>query len=99
MSHWPHRTGRGDSAARGKEPIFVGGTPLYLKSLLRGIFPGPPADWEFRRQIEEEVKQVGVAKLRERLMQVEPLAAAKLHPNDTRRMIRALEVAASPAGR
>ncbi len=77
----------------GKTPLFVGGTPLYLKSLLRGIFQGPPADWEFRRQIEEEVERVGVEKLRERLWQVDPLSASKLHPNDMRRMIRALEVA------
>lgn len=75
-----------------KAPLFVGGTPLYLKSLLRGIFQGPPADWEYRRQIEEEVARVGVDKLRERLWQVDPLSAAKLHPNDMRRMIRALEV-------
>jgi tRNA dimethylallyltransferase len=73
--------------------LFVGGTPLYLKSLLRGLYQGPPADWEFRRQIEEEIARVGIQHLRERLRQVDPLAAAKLHPNDTRRMIRALEVA------
>jgi tRNA dimethylallyltransferase len=78
---------------RGKEPLFVGGTPLYLKSLLRGIFQGPPADWEFRRQIEEETARVGSEKLRERLWQVDPLSASKLHPNDVRRMTRALEVA------
>jgi len=74
-------------------PIFVGGTPLYLKSLLRGIFQGPPADWEFRQAIEAEAAQVGGHKLQERLWQVDPLSASKLHPNDTRRMIRALEVA------
>ena len=74
-------------------PIFVGGTPLYLKSLLRGIFQGPPADWEFRQSIEAEAAQVGAHKLQERLWQVDPLSASKLHPNDTRRMIRALEVA------
>jgi tRNA dimethylallyltransferase len=78
---------------RKKEPLFVGGTPLYLKSLLRGIFQGPPADWEFRRQIEEEAARVGSEKLRERLWQVDPLSASKLHPNDVRRMTRALEVA------
>lgn len=83
----------GEIRAREKTPLFVGGTPLYLKSLLRGMYQGPPADWEFRRQIEEEVEQVGVEKLRERLWQVDPLSAAKLHPNDVRRMIRALEVA------
>jgi tRNA dimethylallyltransferase len=78
--------------ARECVPLFVGGTPLYLKAILRGIFPGPPADWEFRRRIEEEVRQVGLDALHQRLMQVDPLSATKLHPHDKRRMIRALEV-------
>jgi len=77
---------------RRREAIFVGGTPLYLKSLLRGVMPGPPADWEFRRQIEAELAEVGIEALHQRLEQVDPLAAAKLHPNDKRRIIRALEV-------
>ena len=78
--------------ARGHEVLFVGGTPLYLKSLLRGVFPGPPADWEFRQQIESELATAGVESLHRRLQQVDPLAAAKLHPHDARRIIRALEV-------
>lgn len=78
--------------SRGKNVLFVGGTPLYLKSLLRGVCEGPPADEEFRREVEAEVEQVGVEALRERLQQVDPLSASKLHPNDKRRMIRALEV-------
>jgi tRNA dimethylallyltransferase len=78
--------------ARGREVLFVGGTPLYLKSLLRGLFDGPPADWELRHEIEEELEQVGQAALHERLMQVDPVAASAIHPHDTRRMIRALEV-------
>lgn len=78
--------------SRGREVLFVGGTPLYLKALLRGIFRGPPADWEFRRAVEEELQQTGLPALYERLRQVDPLSAAKLHPNDKRRIIRALEV-------
>ena len=78
--------------SRGKEVLFVGGTPLYLKALLRGIFNGPPADWEFRRAIEDELQQTGVEALHERLRQVDPLSAQKLHPHDKRRIIRALEV-------
>ncbi len=77
---------------RGRKPLFVGGTSLYLKSLLRGIFHGPPADWAFRQAIEEEVKQTGVGALHDRLRLVDPLSAAKLHPHDKRRVIRALEV-------
>lgn len=81
-----------DIRGRGKEVLFVGGTPLYLKSLLRGVYQGPPADWEFRRQIESELEHVGVEALHQRLAMLDPLLAAKLHPNDKRRIIRALEV-------
>lgn len=77
---------------RGRDVLFVGGTPLYLKSLLRGLFDGPPANWELRHEIEAELEQVGQAALHERLMQVDPVAASAIHPHDTRRMIRALEV-------
>jgi len=82
----------GEIRSRGREVLFVGGTPLYLKALLRGVYPGPPADWEFRDQIEAELETVGIEALHARLEQVDPLAAAKLHPNDKRRIIRALEV-------
>lgn len=81
-----------DICARGKQVLFVGGTSLYLKSLLRGLYTGPPPDWEFRRQVAEEVERVGVEALHARLAQVDPLSAAKLHPHDQRRIIRALEV-------
>ena len=63
-----------------------------MKSLLRGVFEGPPADWEFRRAVEAEVEEVGIEALHQRLQQVDPLSAAKLHVNDKRRIIRALEV-------
>ena len=78
--------------SRGREVLFVGGTPLYLKSLLRGIFKGPDADWEFRKQVEAELETVGVEALHARLAQVDPLSAAKLEPTNVRRIIRALEV-------
>jgi tRNA dimethylallyltransferase len=78
--------------SRGKEPLFVGGTPLYLKSLLRGLFDGPPADWQVRQEIEQELAHVGQAALYDRLLQIDPVAASHIHPNDKRRLIRALEV-------
>ena len=78
--------------SRGREVLFVGGTPLYLKSLLRGVYQGPPADWEFRKAIESELKTLPPEALHERLQIIDPLMAAKLHPNDTRRIIRGLEV-------
>jgi tRNA dimethylallyltransferase len=80
-------------AARGRRVLFVGGTPLYLKSLLRGLFLGPPAVPEFRSAVEADVAEYGLESLRERLRQVDPLLAHKLHPHDERRMIRGLEVA------
>src|SRR4029078_2518736 len=55
---------------RGKEVLFVGGTPLYLKSLLRGLFDGPPADWALRHDIESELVQVGQPAVYERLCQL-----------------------------
>jgi tRNA dimethylallyltransferase len=63
-----------------------------LKSLLRGIFEGPPADWDLRRQLIERSKCHGPAWLHERLTQVDPLSAKRLHPGDSRRIVRALEV-------
>lgn len=78
---------------RGRQVLFVGGTPLYLKTLLRGMFLGPPADWEFRAEIEREVAEHGFSALRQRLFQVDPLTAHRLLDGDVRRAIRALEVA------
>ena len=78
--------------ARGREPLLVGGTPLYLKALLRGIFQGPPADWNFRRELEGQRAAHGPDWLHARLAAVDPVSAARLHPNDARRLIRALEV-------
>jgi tRNA dimethylallyltransferase len=81
-----------DILRRGRQVLFVGGTPLYLKALLRGIFEGPPADWELRRRLQHEAAENGPAYLHGRLAAVDPLAAARLKPRDTRRLIRALEV-------
>ena len=78
--------------ARGKRPLFVGGTPFYLKALLHGLFPGPPGDAELRRALEEEAERDGVAALHARLTAVDPKTAGRLHPNDVRRVVRALEV-------
>ncbi|MBN1908263.1 MAG: tRNA (adenosine(37)-N6)-dimethylallyltransferase MiaA [Pirellulales bacterium] len=78
--------------ARGKEVLFVGGTPLYLKGLLRGIFEGPAADIEFRRQLYTLAEAEGPGALHARLAQVDPVTAERLHPNDTKRLVRAIEV-------
>ncbi len=78
--------------ATGKQVLFVGGTALYLKALLRGLFEGPPADWGFRKEIEQEIENSGAEFLHQRLAMIDPVSAHKLHENDHRRIIRALEV-------
>jgi tRNA dimethylallyltransferase len=77
---------------RGGQVLFVGGTPLYLKCMLRGLFEGPSANWQLRTEIEAELALVGSAALHERLAQFDPVAASQIHPNDARRLVRALEV-------
>ncbi|REJ65291.1 MAG: tRNA (adenosine(37)-N6)-dimethylallyltransferase MiaA [Planctomycetota bacterium] len=81
-----------DIRSRGREALFVGGTPLYLKALLRGLADGPPGDPELRAQLESEAEQQGSAELHARLAEVDPEAARRVHPHDTRRIVRALEV-------
>jgi tRNA dimethylallyltransferase len=77
---------------RGRRVVFVGGTPLYLKALLFGLFDGPPADEALRRQLTAEAEHSGAAALHARLARVDPATAARLHANDVRRVVRALEV-------
>jgi len=77
---------------RGRVPLFVGGTALYLKALTAGLFKGPPADWGLRNELREIAARHGSAFLHERLRGVDPDAADRIHPNDLRRIIRALEV-------
>lgn len=80
-----------DIGSRGRVAIVCGGTGLYLRSLLRGLFAGPPADAELRRSLEaEEAQRPGT--LHVRLAGVDPVSAARIHPNDTLRIVRALEV-------
>lgn len=81
-----------DITRRGKRPLFVGGTPLYLKALLHGLFPGPPADETLRRRLSDEAAVSGSPALHARLATVDAVSAARLHPHDERRIIRALEV-------
>jgi tRNA dimethylallyltransferase len=78
--------------ARCKRALFVGGTPLYLKALMFGLFEGPPADDELRRRLTAEADCLGVAALHERLRHLDPASAQRIHGNDLRRIIRALEV-------
>ena len=77
---------------RGGVPLLVGGTGMYLEKLLYGIFEGPGKDEAFRAEWLNFAEERGNAALHERLRQVDPAAAHRLHPNDRLRMIRALEV-------
>jgi tRNA dimethylallyltransferase len=83
----------GDIHASGRVPILVGGTGLYLRTLLDGIAPVPPIDPEIRRMVRE----VPVEENRAKLETLDPEAAAKLKPGDTARISRALEVVLSTA--
>lgn len=81
-----------DIAARGKPVIVCGGTGLYVRALLLGLFAGPPASPEVREELAACARDHGTAALHAELARVDPAAAAKIDPNDEKRMIRALEV-------
>jgi tRNA dimethylallyltransferase len=82
-----------DSLLRQNRPVLVvGGTGLYIKALTKGIFRGPAADEKLRREIKEEAKQRGNEYLYQRLKEIDPESASRIHPNDTYRIMRALEV-------
>ena len=66
--------------SRGRVPLFVGGTPLYLKSLLRGIFNGPPADWPLRQRLRAIAEREGAEALHAELASVDSVAAARIPP-------------------
>jgi len=82
-----------DCRSRGRRILFVGGTPLYLRALRDGLAPLPPADDELRSRLATEAATHGLAALHARLAAVDPVAAARIHPHDAKRIIRALEVA------
>ncbi len=81
-----------DIVGRGRCPLFVGGTGLYLRGVLRGVFEGPAADWNLRRELEAHLQRIGNIGLHQELQQIDPVTALRLHPNDSRRVIRAIEV-------
>lgn len=81
-----------DIFSRDKVPIVVGGSGLYIKSLVDGFFEGPGADWELREILYRKANELGKEVLYEELKRVDPISAGKIHPNNLKRVIRALEV-------
>jgi tRNA dimethylallyltransferase len=77
---------------RGKKIIAVGGTALYIKALLYGLFEGPGSDEQVRTRLRRRIEAEGPAKLHRELSMIDPVAAERINPNDSRRIIRALEV-------
>jgi tRNA dimethylallyltransferase len=82
-----------DIAARGRLPVVVGGTGLYVRTLLKGLRPAPPAQPALRGELERIAALRGAPALHQRLRDLAPAAAARLHPNDRVRLVRALEIA------
>ncbi|MBI3327474.1 MAG: tRNA (adenosine(37)-N6)-dimethylallyltransferase MiaA [Nitrospinae bacterium] len=78
--------------ARGKRPLVVGGSGLYIRALTDGLFTGPSADRDLRASLEAEANLGGIHILHDRLAQVDPQSARRIHPHDRVRIIRALEV-------
>ena len=79
-------------SARGRLPIVVGGTGLYLRALLEGLFPGPPRSEALRARLRQRASERGTQYLHKILHRIDPRAAQTVHANDVAKMIRALEV-------
>lgn len=83
-----------DVAGRGRLPVVVGGTGLYLRALLHGVVEAPGRDRALRARLEADAARFGRTALHRRLAEVDPEAAARIRPNDLVRVVRALEIAA-----
>ena len=82
----------GEIIRRKKQPIVVGGSGLYLEALIKGFFKGPKGDEKLREGLRKEESKLGPYYLFDKLKEVDPKAAQRIHPNDSVRIIRALEV-------
>jgi tRNA dimethylallyltransferase len=78
--------------SRGALPIVVGGTGLYLRALLEGLFAGPERSEELRQRLRERAEEKGTGYLHRVLSRLDPTAAARIHANDTPKLLRAIEV-------
>src|SRR5512143_4279642 len=86
------RAAIGGILSSGGVPVVVGGTGLYIRALTRGLFHGPPADLELRERLLRREAEGQPGTLYADLVKVDPESAIKIHPNDLRRTVRALEV-------
>lgn len=77
---------------KGKLPIVAGGTGMYIKALLQGLFPMPPVPAAVQKRLKAELQQKGAAHLHQQLTRRDPELGRRLHPNDTARILRALAV-------
>ncbi len=82
----------GEIHSRGKLPILAGGTIMYFNALINGISPLPKSDTKIRDDIAREAEEKGWQVLHDELAVIDPVAAARIHPNDPQRLTRALEV-------
>jgi tRNA dimethylallyltransferase len=78
--------------SRNKPIIAVGGTAMYIKALLYGLFDGPGTDGRTREELHRQAEDGALETLYQRLVQIDPSSAERIHPNDVKRVIRALEV-------
>ena len=88
-----------DIRDRGHLPIVVGGTGLYLKALLEGLFPGPQRSEELRERLRARAQEKGSAYVHNMLKKLDPSAAGKIHANDLPKVIRAIEVCLAARGK
>ncbi|CAL1329525.1 tRNA dimethylallyltransferase [Candidatus Providencia siddallii] len=77
---------------KNKISLLVGGTMFYFKSLLEGLSPLPPPDFNLRDEIKQMIQKKGLSEIYYRLKKIDYIAASKIHPNDSQRLIRALEI-------
>ena len=92
------RVAIGKISKRGHLPIVVGGTGLYLRALLEGLFPGPQRSDELRERLRSRAAERGSKHLHRILSRLDPAAAAKIHANDIPKLVRAIEVCLTARG-
>jgi len=83
---------RAEIRRAGAIPLAVGGTSLYIKALAEGLFEGPAGDPQLREALAERIQQEGLVSLHAELAKVDPASAQRIHPNDEKRILRAIEV-------